>query len=159
MHFASISAVLAFKSYAKNLAAQFSRSPKQLFLVEIVSVFWSGEGFPEKMYSRETTRPHSQKIVPISIEMSPHKKKEFFCRLQIGNSNDVVSTWIDEKSGTHFREHADTSASRKCAKRSARMCFVVSYKSRIREYEDRTYHFLVLSTLVWWAPILALRSW
>ena len=78
VHFASISAVLALKSYAKNWAAQFSRSPKQLFLVEIVSLFWSGEGFPEKMYSQETTRPHSQKIVPISIEMSSHKKKNFF---------------------------------------------------------------------------------
>ena len=158
VHFASISAVLSLKSYAKNWAAQFSRSPKQLFLVEIVSVFWSGEGFPEKMYSQETTRPHSQKIVPISIEMSPHKKG-CFLHLQTGNSNDIWSTWIDEKSGIHFREHADTSASRKCVECSARLCFVVTYKSRIREYEDRTYHFLVLSTLVWWAPILALRSW
>ena len=158
MHFASISTVLALKSYAKNWAAQYSRSSKQLFLVKIVSVFWSGEEFPVKMYFQATARPHSQKIVPISIEMSPHKKRSFF-RLQTGNSNDIVSTWIDEKSGTHFREHADTSASRKCAKRSARMCSVVSYKSRIREHEDRTCHFLVLSTLVWWAPILALRSW
>ena len=36
------------------------------------------------MYSQETTRPHSQKIVPISIEMSPHKKKEFFFAYRLG---------------------------------------------------------------------------
>ena len=99
-----------------------------------------------------------KKLSPFQSKCPLTKKKKFFFRLQIGNSNDVVSTWIDEKSGTHFREHADTSASTKCAKSSARMCFAVTNKSRIREYEDRTYHFLVLSTLVWWAPILALRS-
>ena len=54
------------------------------------------------MYSQETTRPHSQKIVPISIEMAPHNKKEVFFAYR------VEIRMIFGKSGTHFREHADT---------------------------------------------------
>ena len=69
----------------------------------------------------------------------PELSEEKFFRLQSENSNDIVSTRHGEKSD--FREHVVTSTSRKSVKNSAKFRFGVSYKSRIREYENHVSFF------------------
>ena len=151
MHFASISTVLALKSYAKNWAAQFSRSSKQLFLVKIVSVFWSGEEFPVKMYFQATTRPHSQKIVLISIEMSPHKKRRFF------SPTEWEFEWYSENQG-HIFVSMRTHRLRRSARRVQLECALQSPTNHgYANMKIECYIYLVLSTLAWWVPNLGLR--